>query len=180
MKNMNKRKRYTQGQEQLLRLSTKDLNEMEQEELRKLLAPRSKYLPQTDTERFALVQSMLKDKYQTFLEFIERLKVEFSCINMEWILGDKRNILYYKAVQNSKTFCSIGVRLDVLEGVVVLDERLCKFFEEHRASFSRMGTQWLFDITPFQKGKKILYFDLSEKLLEEEFLQLLLLKKTVK
>ena len=177
---MEKGKRYTAGQEQLLPLLDKDLTESEREELRQLLAPRSKYLPATETERFALVAQMLNEKYARFLEFIEDLQNCCPTIHMEWSLGDRRNSLYYKAMLGSKTLCALGVRLNCLEVVAMLDEKQCNEFESLRSDFQRMGMQWLFDVTPFTKNKKTLYVDITEQLLKEELMQLLHLKKKTK
>lgn len=180
MDTRNRGKRYTAGQEQLLRLSTKDLTEAEREELRYFLAPRSKYLPYEEEECFVLVANMLHEKYSYFVQFIESLKEHFEGIVFEWAIGDKRNILYYKAVQNSKTLCSIGVHFDCIEVSVVLHEKHCFVFEEYRMDFQRMGTQWLFDLAPFYKNKKIVYFDITEPLLQTEIIKLLQLKQMTK
>ena len=177
---MEKGKRYTAGQEQLAQLLDKDLTECEREELRQLLAPRSKYLPATEIERFALVEQMLYKKYVTFLEFIEELQNCCPTVQMEWSLGDRRNILYYKAMVGSKTLCSLGVRLNCVEVVAILDEKQCNEFEKTRNNYQRMGMQWLFDVTPFRKNKKTLYVDIAEQCLKEELMQLLHLKKRTK
>lgn len=180
MDTLNKGKRYTAGQEQLLRLSTKDLTEAEREELRRFLAPRSKYLPYAEADCFALVVYMLHDAYKYFVEFTETLKENFVDIAFEWVIGDRRNILYYRALQNNKVLCNIGVCYNSIEVSVVLHEKLCYTFEEHRLEFERMGTQWLFDCASFSKNKKVLHFDITDAILQKEVIRLLKLKQTSK
>lgn len=176
MEKEDKGTRYTVGQEQLLRLKTKNLTAEEQEELRKLLAPRSRYLPATDEKVFELIAFMLKDKYEVFLNCIEQIKLKFSAITFEWKIGDKQNTLYYKVLYNSKAICSIGIHLDSIEGIVTFDEKLCEAFERNRSAYNRMRTQWIFDIAPFENSKKKLYFDLTAAVLQDDFLNLLMLK----
>lgn len=180
MEREDKGKRYTIGQEQLLRLKTKNLTIEEQEELRKLLAPRSRFLPSTEDKIFELVRFMLKDRYTTFLNCIEQLKTNFSNLVFMWKIGDKRNILYYKVTQNSQVICSIGIHLDTIEGRITLDKKSCDTFEIHRKEFARMQTQWIFDTVPFKNNKKKLYFDLTEPVLQKDFLQVLLLQRKAK
>ena len=166
-------KRYTQGQRELLRLDKSKLSLAEQEELRCLLAPRSKYLPKTDTEAVELVELMLPQGNKILQDFIIDLEKEFINLQYKWITGDNRNIVYYKIMQNSKLLCSIGTRLNSMEVAVCLDEKECLKFEAIRNNFNRLLTQWIFDIAPFIKNKKVLYFDLEDKDLKAEALQLL-------
>lgn len=74
-----KERRYTEGQKRLLAFDPQDLDDDERELLRRVLLPRTKYLPQTDEEGKELALQMLKEeKFGKMLAFIEAIRSRYG------------------------------------------------------------------------------------------------------
>ena len=71
---MRNERRYTEGQKLLLKFDREKLNDDERELLRRVLLPRTKYLPQTAEEGEALALQMLRrEKYERMLSLIGKI-----------------------------------------------------------------------------------------------------------
>ena len=157
---MRKERRYTEGQKNLLAFRQSDLNAEERELLRRVLLPRTKYLPQTDAEGRELAKQMLlNEKYEALFALAEKIRERYGPLECRWARGDRLWDLYYSLRKGGTALCRFGICLDVFNLVLSFGRGECERFERERDTFPRDSIQWTCDMAVAENGRKNLMFD---------------------
>ena len=158
-----KERRYTEGQKRLLAFDPQDLDDDERELLRRVLLPRTKYLPQTDEEGKELALQMLKEeKFGKMLAFIEAIRSRYGEVECRWTRGNHLWELFYSVRKGADVLCRFGICFNVFNLIITFGKKECERFEAERDSFPRCAVQWTYDMAVTEHGRKNLMFDPCE------------------
>ena len=175
---MRNERRYTEGQKILLKFDQEKLNDDERELLRRVLLPRTKYLPQTAEEGEALALQMLRrEKYERMLSLIGKIEACYGRTECRWTRGDHLWDLYYSVRSGKDVLCRFGICLDVFNIILSFGQRECEQFERERDTFPRGMIQWTYDMAVFSNGRKNLMFDTADERILPYIFRLLAYKK---
>ena len=176
---MRKERRYTEGQENLLhKIGHTELDEQEQELLRRVLLPRKKYLPQSDAEGREIALQMLKEeKYNLLFSFIGELRARYGELDCRWTRGDRAWDLFYSVRSGGKVLCRFGLSFDTFDLIICFGKKECERFEKEREFYPRDLVQWPYDMAPMEQGRKNISFDISDPAIYSYLFRLLSYKK---
>ena len=175
---MRKERRYTEGQQKLLKFDPATLEEKERELLRRVLLPRTKYLPQTDQEGRELAMQMLKkEKYDELFAMVGELCERYGELECRWTRGNRLWDLFYTVKKGGEVLCRFGLSLNVFHMIISFGREECERFERERDSFPRDAIQWTFDMAEVENGRKNLMFDISVSNIRRHIFQLLAYKR---
>lgn len=153
-------RRYTEGQKALLSIDQSKLNEEEKDLLRRVLLPRTRYLPQSDKEGRELALQMLQqEKYDAMFALVDALKERYGALECSWARGDRVWDLYYSVRKNGQVLCRFGICLNLFNLILSFGRAECEQFEKERDSFPRDMVQWTYDMSEAVNGRKHLMFD---------------------
>lgn len=175
---MGKERRYTKGQKVLLKFDRSELDEPEREVLRRVLLPRTKYLPCTDEEGRELALQMLKEeKYAAMLAMADEIRARYGELEFRWVRGEGFWDLFYSVRKNGTALCRFGLRFNLCELIVAFGKEECDQFERDRDMFPRGSVQWIYDMADVVRGSKTLMFDFTDPALRPYLFRLLAYKR---
>lgn len=175
---MRNERRYTEGQKILLKFDRAKLNDEERELLRRVLLPRTRYLPQTDEEGRELALQMLKEeKFCALFALLGEIRARYGELDCRWTRGDALWELYYSVKKGGEVLCRFGLCLDTFNLIISFGEEECARFERERDSFPRGAIQWTYDMAVAERGRKNLMFDTSDAKIFPYLFRLLAYKK---
>ena len=178
MQIMRNERRYTEGQKNLLALDQSKLDDGERELLRRVLLPRTKYLPASEGEATELALQMLKrEKYEAMQAMIGEIRARYGAIECRWTRGNHMWDLIYSVKKNGNVLCRFGITLDVFNLILFFGKEDCERFERERDSFPRAEIQWTFDMAYSDNGRKVLNFSTRDPSVWPHLFRLLAYKK---
>lgn len=157
-----KNERYTPEQKILLKIDPKTYTEEEKEEMRIVLLPRKKYLPQSDEEGMEIVSLALGSRERTdlFRRCRDDIFARYSCEG-RWSAGDKSAVLYYRFSVRGKPLCALRVRIDHFELVFTLGKKEMESFEQIRSTLPKQDIQYGYDVTGWDVDRKVLAYSMD-------------------
>ena len=175
---MRRERRYTEGQKQLLSIDQSALSDSERDLLRRVLLPRTKYLPQSDEEGRELAKQMLGETgYNALFAMAEEIRKRYGEIECGWTRGNGLWDLYYTVKKDGDALCRFGLRFNMFNLVISFGREECELFERERDIFPRDAVQWIFDTSAIERGRKILMFDITDPRIHPYLFRLLAYKK---
>lgn len=169
---------YTYVQKKFLKIDPKKLTEEEREVLRRVLLPRTRYLPDTDDECLAYAYELVQEPtYGKFLSFLHEIELRFGVKERTWSAGDRFARLYCRLKKNGRTFCAFALDADKFYLAVYFNAEERRRFEAVRNDFSREVIQWPYDFCPVRaNGIQCVYYHLQDDRVKEHIFSLLAFK----
>ena len=175
---MRKERRYTEGQKHLLALDRSVLDDAERELLRRVLLPRTKYLPQSDEEGRELALQMLKEeKFAAMMASADEIDARYGGVVCSWTRGSGMWALCYSVKKDGDLLCRFGMRLDLFNLIISFGRKECARFEQERDSYPSDPVQWIFDRSATERGRKELMLDVTDEKTKPYLFRLLAYKK---
>lgn len=170
-------RRYTEGQKALLAIDQSKLGAEERELLRRVLLPRTKYLPQSDEEGRELALQMLQQKkYDAMFTLVDEIRSRYGALECRWTRGDRLWDLFYSLRKNGKVLCRFGICLNLFNMILSFGRAECERFEKDRDSFPRDTIQWTFDMSATVNGRKCLMYDPTVPGIQPQLFRLLAIR----
>lgn len=156
---------YTEKQLRMIEVKKKLKTPKELDFLRRMLLPRTKYVPDTEEECRALAEEILTaERYTLFLALAKEIEERYAAKEHLWSAGEGKAKLVYRIKRGGRTFCAFLLEPDRFLLAVYFNAAERELFERMRASFDRTEIQWTYDITAVAaNGVKRVVYDIESE-----------------